>query len=553
MTITRHSVSATTSDLVPHSDPAVGSSYWHRAPYATWGTANHDPAQWRGAVPGVSAHAATDAAGRVVLEMRATADAANVATLLTYPLPGLLVPGRSYRIAAQVYNPTPTVPVRADVGWTPGGLILAGNGHPTIGAEYTEVWSIVVASEADVSISLRLMRDAGGTAAALRWSNITITEVTQEPTLDLRPTGATIALDESWTPYARATLTCPIPQDDVLERIDPRRPTRVAVSIARASAESHTAGQLPDLLGGTTVGDWSTIFAGPPPWTVADLTARVGEPYENPSRVDLDAERHFDLQLRSRTVDWVAGTMTLELTSDEIALQDFARFEEITDQFTPPATTSLVTLVNWALGLLGWSLSAHALDATIDSSTVVWNLGEELWDFLDAHVRAANRRLWCDEHRQWRLQEPASGTFGPPVRIARPTSLTDTVSRGEGYADSTVVIYRWTDAAGAQQRTYGYADWTDVGGEQPVTLVQRWDNQPGTVAQAYEAAAGLRRRAATRGRTVVVQAVADPTATPGSPLFVTGLAAQVSAAMVSGVTWTYPDDVMSIRTRDAST
>lgn len=546
MTITRHTLAAETT----------AGGYYRRDPAPLFGARTDvvGHPSWAPPTSGVTLSAVLDPdIGRTVVRSVAGPSAPVRASMMR-DVP-VLAPG-FYRVAARVRAAT-TVPVRADVTLTANGATVArvtGSTGTLVVGSYVELWEIVQVTGTATAMfghvsHQRETTPAGATTQLLvdGWS---ITRVTYADVVDLRPTDAQVTVDESWTPYARATLTCPVPQDDVLSRLDPRTATRVRLTQRRAVGASRTAAELPALLPGPTAAAWTARHAGPPVWTVARLSALTGAPYDTPPRLDLDATRTLDLMLRTRTVDHVAGTMTLELTSDEAALLDFARYDtDFTERLRPPTTTSLAALVRWALGLLGWQLDAGAVDATIDPTAVVWNLGESLWDFLDAHVRASNRRLWCDEQRRWRLSVPHTGTTGTPVVVERPTSAVDVLSRGQGYADTVVVIYEWTDETGEAQRVHGVSDWSTG---QPVTLVQRWAT-PSTLAQATQAAAGLRRRAASRGRQVDVEAVADPGVTPGRPLVVTGTTTPLTDAMVSAVTWSYPDDVMTIRTRDATT
>ena len=555
-TITRHAVTASTTDLAPTLSADYPAGLFVPTGPPVWGDGTTTPAGWGTSVPQLAISSATDARGLPVLHLSAPAAVpVGFSGMYRVFLPGTALPAGLYRVAAWVATAgSSAVSARARLSANGASTQhVAGPSAVPLGPEFVEVWSVqrLQGTPVDQFVHIEQQRTATGAVTGVLVAGVSVTPVAYTDTLDLHPTAASITLDESWSPYARATLTCPAPAPDVVARLDPRRPTRIKLTTRRAVGDAALARDLPDLLPpGMRASHLSAAFAGPPPRTAAYLSQLVGAPYQTPARVDLATERTYDLMLRARSVDHVAGTLTLECTSDEMALQDLARWDvDFRPELRPPTTTSLVALVRWALDLLGWDLAAGARDVTIDPTSVVWNLGEQLWDFLDAHIRAANRRLWCDEQRRWHLTEPMTGTTGAPVMVERPTAAVDTLSRGDGYADTTVVVYEWTDDQGQQQRAYGYADWSTG---QPVTLVQRW-NAPGDVTRASEAADGLRRRAATRGRQVDVEAVADPTVTPGRPLVVTGTTTAVQQAMVSAVTWDYPADVMTIRSRDAAT
>ncbi|MCU1439998.1 MAG: hypothetical protein JWP85_995 [Rhodoglobus sp.] len=94
---------------------------------------------------------------------------------------------------------------------------------------------------------------------------------------------ASVTLDDSWAPYGQARLTCFTPADlDVLDEIDPKEDIRVTLDLART--------------------------------------------------LNLPSARSFDLGLRSREIDHEAGTMVLELATDEALLQDYTLLTTATER-----------------------------------------------------------------------------------------------------------------------------------------------------------------------------------------------------------------------------
>jgi hypothetical protein len=293
---------------------------------------------------------------------------------------------------------------------------------------------------------------------------------------------------------------------------------------------------------GSTLDTFTHDFA----WTgVAHGSSSTATPIPDPG---LTSSRRLDVHLRSREVDYVAGTMRLELTSDEMYLQDFARYDTSTSTWTPPATSSLRVLVNWALGLFGWALQSTGTDATIDAAKVIWNLGETLWSFLDAYIRGSGKRLWCDESRKWYLTDSIPTAAGVAT-IAALTTCTDTLSRSdEAYGDAAVMEYTWTDAAGMAHRDYAYA--YTPGLVTPRTVVQRFTDQQPAPGAVGVGVARLRTRAMSRGRNIRARAVSSYAVTPGQQALITTPVTTITGALVSAVTWTLPEDEMDVTTRD---
>jgi hypothetical protein len=318
------------------------------------------------------------------------------------------------------------------------------------------------------------------------------------PTLDLRPISAQITLDEAWSPYARATLTCPIPPGTLITQIDPRQGDRVTIVVKRTNVQTQAV-----------------------------------------------QTRTFDLGLRGSTIDYLNGTMTLDLAGDELRLQDFLRYETVYATLNPPFTGSLVTLVNWGLGIVfpGVTLAMGAIEASIDANKIVFKAGDSMWGLLDPFVRGAGLRLWCDEARIWHLDAPSTGAGGN-FTIPGVTMMNHTLTR-EPWADAVVIENTWTDATGAIW-TVAQSAYTSAAGGPTKGFILR--NAASTVP-SVAAAVQLYYRMQGRGRDLTAKAVSDYTVTPGR-----GVAMNVPNAsytgMVSSVSWDFPSDEMTITTRD---
>lgn len=132
-----------------------------------------------------------------------------------------------------------------------------------------------------------------------------------------------VRLDENYSPYVTANFTVPLTSLELLEQIDPRNPQRVTVTTTEAVS-----------------GDTRT----------------------------------YNLGLRSRTVDHKAGTIDIELASDEILLHDRKNGTTSVDKGARAHEASLRAVCNWALGKVGAILAPGTADANV---TARWSLTNE--------------------------------------------------------------------------------------------------------------------------------------------------------------------------------
>ncbi len=85
-------------------------------------------------------------------------------------------------------------------------------------------------------------------------------------------------------------------------------------------------------------------------------------------------ERTFNLGLRSRTVDHGAGTVDIELASDEILLHDRKHVATTADSTARQYETSLRAVCSWALGKVGATLAPGTADADMTAAWDATNL-----------------------------------------------------------------------------------------------------------------------------------------------------------------------------------
>lgn len=412
-----------------------------------------------------------------------------------------------------------------------------------------------------------------------------------EGVADINVIDAEATLDESWSPYAQARLTCAIPPLDSLTNIDPRNNQRLRIRLEQRFGESQPLSALSAAWALLVTNEWYTegpagfftfpsglvedppgsglydipaylveTFAGSGVYTIPDaytivtladqttalagtflsgLSATYGQPY-NAFGTRPSTRRYLDLVLRSRSVNFNDGTMTLGAASDEAVLQDYAL---VATAALAPGSTSVRAVCAWVLGRLGIVLDSGTADGTVEASGAEWQPGQTAWDYLRPIVDKAGLRLWCDEHRNWHLANPADGsTGGLTISADRATKAEDTITRDEGWSDAVVIKYQWRDAAGSDQTAYDTATLPGYSKVRAITLDRPY---PGAGA-----AQAILSRATGRGRVQALEAVSDYGATPGMAFTATLPDTPIQTGLLSAVTWRVPDDEMRISTRD---
>ncbi|SDT69437.1 hypothetical protein [Jiangella sp. DSM 45060] len=276
---------------------------------------------------------------------------------------------------------------------------------------------------------------------------------------------------------------------------------------------------------------------------LASFTTEYGEPF-NPGGWRPSTRVRANLHLRDRTVDYAAGTVEIVAASADALLTDYAL--TATTAMTPSGST-IRDCCNMVLGhVLGVALPAGpAGSQLVETDALPWQPGEGAWSYLSGIIGIAGLRLWCDERGLWHLEDPEV-LIVPGVLAASPltaTDLTDALSREQGgWGDSAVVTYEWDDAGTGQRRTR--YDAAGVTGTRTITR---------TVERPYPGAGlarGILRRARALGRVLGLGGVSDYSVRPYQPFLMTMPDGGVQAGAVAAVSWSQPDDVMTVRTRD---
>lgn len=393
---------------------------------------------------------------------------------------------------------------------------------------------------------------------------------------------ASISMDESWSPYVQGQIQTVL-NEDLLDDLDPRTGGRIHIYVSQAYGLSDKLSELTAAYSGDTIADvtaeWtgqtladisatyfhpfnasfsnklSTLSSTYGGMTIAEITANwdgltvadISERYwrSYPSGIYNNYRRGFDLTIRSRETNIVDGTLTMQLSSDEALLQDYALVSSL--NFSP-SSLQLRNIIKEVIANIGGYLVDGANDATVDASAALWAPGQNAWDYLEPLVQKAGFRLYCDERRNWFLVDD---TFTQPGIVelfsqGTITNTSDNISRdNDEWFDAVVVKYVWTDLSGATIETY---DTAAVEGFKKVKLIEIQSNYPGAGA-----AQRILDRAIARGRQLDVTAVSNYNVTPSTECDIYIVGYPTENVVVQAVTWNYPGDTMTIKTRQPVT
>lgn len=347
---------------------------------------------------------------------------------------------------------------------------------------------------------------------------------------------ASITIDEGWAPYCQASIEIPF-DASLLTALDPRIGGRIKIYAVQSYGVSELLSVLSTTFGGGTIATVTGAWTGD---TLSDISEAYFTPY-NASGVNYNYRRSFDLTLRSRTIDPDASTISLELSSDEALLQDYALVDTVP---YVPTFFNVRQITSETLNRIGKVLIPGVADGTIDPDAAEWVPGQTAWDYLQPLIQSVGLRLYADEHRNWYLIESDAVNPGLVELQATGTIVgaSDSISRDDNlWFDAVVITYRWTNSLGETILAY------DTAAADPFSKVAHFEYE-----SAYPGPGGAQAildRAQTRGRVNEVSAVSDYRVTPTTACEVTLPALPLQSGTVSAVTWNYPDDEMTVKTR----
>lgn len=211
---------------------------------------------------------------------------------------------------------------------------------------------------------------------------------------------ASITMDRTWSPYCQASLVCVQPSAAQLALIDPRTGMRARFQLTA---------------------------------TVDDVAV---------------APQYFDLGIRSTSLDWDTGELTLSCASDEAWTQDVGLLTAAPQYAVAGATsTDLRTLVlnTFPLPYVNTQPSTTGMGANPTVVDPLWQPGQSWADYVTPAVEAAGAWLYCDEAAVFHLTAPswvADATARTLTDAAHIKSVLETVSRDDPtWATSAVVSY----------------------------------------------------------------------------------------------------------------
>lgn len=355
--------------------------------------------------------------------------------------------------------------------------------------------------------------------------------------IELSVISASFTLDESWSPYTQGSLEIALPVDTIVDALDPRDDVQIDIFLEENFGVYDKLDTLTDLFSGQTIAAVTTAWTGLP---LSAISIRYFEQY-NSYGFRSAVRRSMTLALRERVVDYNAKTLTLAVSSNEALLQDYAYVAN--SNYTIP-TTDIRTAVAIVLSLIGATLQTGTATGTFDADAGVWEPGQTAWDFLDPLIQAGSLRLFCNEHGLWYLVNDDFTTPGTVnlSYIQTVTNASDTISRESvEWYDAVVIKYEYVDVTGNTIVAY---DSASTAGFSKVLSLTYDTAYPGAGA-----AARVLARAQGRGRVNDIQAVSNYAATPGMSCSITMPDVDTQIGNVSAVTWNYPADEMSVKTR----
>ena len=423
---------------------------------------------------------------------------------------------------------------------------------PVLFVQPTLTWQrikLVITLTTAAGVYLRFKNTTAAASTIVYVDDVTVTARSIsliDKRVTITPSEFNATLDEGWSPYVQATLTGPLPTEDELAQLDPRKNVRVQVNLREDFGASDLVSTFTAAHFGQTAADLTSAFQGK---TAATLTGLHFKPYRD-TQVLLPRSTSLFLTLRSRRIDWAAGKATYTLASDEALLQDYALVQ--TDALYPQGGT-VASAVRFALATIGAYLGTPEADSDVaDDEALRWEPGTSAWDYLMPILQDAGLRLFCDETRRWRL---VPATYNRPEAVnltitSNITGLTDSISRdssevSDAWYDSVVAIYKWRDEFDVEHTNYTTAQTPGiVAPTKTLTVTYEGVGNAGIGAQL------LLNRAQARGRQVTVEAMSNYTLRPGMTATLGLPETYTQTSRVASVTWNLPADEMTVTTRN---
>lgn len=184
-------------------------------------------------------------------------------------------------------------------------------------------------------------------------------------------------------------------------------------------------------------------------------------------------------------------------------------------------------------------INAVAADALIQRP------GQSHWDFLEPLMSSIGLRLYCDEARVWRLVDPSYNAIAAIAVITNGIHILEisevrSALNMETYG-ALVVRYEWVDSGGISRRAYETAG--DPAKKVREIIVRTAPGGGGLAAR-------LLKGAQARKRTFPIRMTSNYSLTPTQKVTLTPPLNAPLTAVISAVTWTFPQIETTVRLRD---
>jgi hypothetical protein len=330
-----------------------------------------------------------------------------------------------------------------------------------------------------------------------------------------------VGFDASWSPYVQAQFTAKIIEDQAqIDRLNPNYGCRVKV------------------------------YAG-----------YVYDGMQN------DMQLLADLHLRSCIVSRPDNVMKIVAESDDRLTYDYKRLS----WHAQAPTTGINAFVKHHADIAALPGTATVLSdfPTVYGASALAGLvqepGQASADMLNEASQRLGVRIFCDENRVWHIQSPDALKSVTSLKLftgpeSTLLSAETARNRGEGnddgFKNSAVIKYSWTDGAGNEQVIYGNAN-VVTGAESVYSIgyMTAYEERdfPTTQGNADSAASTLVAGRMSRGQTVSVVAVSAYWLRPGMTVTVQLPIGTQQRYIVTGVNFSSTSGVMSLSLRQPMT
>jgi hypothetical protein len=259
-----------------------------------------------------------------------------------------------------------------------------------------------------------------------------------------------LSYDVRRVPYIQGTVTCPLPDGATLLLLDPRRSFSPIINWNMARFGRTAPGPVDDYLSSAPV-------AYP-----ADVAGK--------------------LWVRTRVIDYVNQTLTLDVASGEVLTEDKRNIAGGAYDTNAP---DVEDLVRFAVGDAGGTVvyvDSAASAAAVTGDRQLWLAGETLANLYEAELAALDLRLFMDETGVFEVRPFTQPPTYDPVPIdledgaANPDgtiqSFRSSIDR-EDWRDATVIRADYIDGAGTRQTAWQYYPLNGVNRKGGITNLQR--------------------------------------------------------------------------------